>query len=92
MLILKKDAFIKSIFTRQTRGIRKSAASGYYNTRFRASQRTSNNFVEYVTNINPIDGEDKRKTDRNPNNFKYSANIFSENINEFKAFKANFYY
>jgi hypothetical protein len=66
------------------RFFRKNAAPGYYNLRFRPSQGIDNNYVPFAGRFYPQGGADKTKTDRNPNNFKFSNNLFSLEAAEWK--------
>lgn len=69
IVILQQGDFARRFF-------RKNAAPGYYNLRFRPSQGVDNTYVPFVGKWYAPGGE-QHKTDRNPNNIKYSNNLFN---------------
>lgn len=71
---------------------RKTASPGYYNLRFKPSQGNDNNYVHDIGNFYGPDGEEPTKTDRNPNNFKFSNNLFSLDYMSFKMRGFDYFY
>jgi hypothetical protein len=57
---------------------------GHYNLRFRASQGGSGNYLTWEGDVHPIEAA-AHKTNRDPNAFKYTNNIFNNDYMEFKT-------
>jgi hypothetical protein len=74
------------------RGFRKTAAPGHYNLRFRPSQGLDNIYVNYWSNIHGVEGPEPSKTERNPNKFGYSNNIFRNDFWEWRMRAADYVY
>ena len=75
-----------------SRGFRKTAAPGHYNLRFRPSQGLDNVYVNYWASIHGASGAEASKTERNPNKFAYSNNIFKNDFWEWRMRAADYLY
>jgi hypothetical protein len=74
------------------RFFRRNAAPGFYNLRFRPSQGIDNNYVPFAGKWYAPGGADKTRTDRNPNNFKFSNNLFSIEADEYRNRASDYVY
>jgi hypothetical protein len=74
------------------RGFRKTAAPGHYNLRFRPSQGLDNMYVNYWSNIQGANGAEPSKTERNPNKFAFSNNIFKNDFWEWRMRASDYIY
>jgi hypothetical protein len=74
------------------RGFRKTAAPGHYNLRFRPSQGLDNMYVNYWASIHGANGHEPSKTERNPNKFAYSNNIFKNDFWEWRMRASDYLY
>jgi hypothetical protein len=73
------------------RGFRKNVAPGFYNLRHRPSQGKDNIYFHTYANIHGADAE-PAKTNRNPNAFAYSNNIFRNDYMEWRLRAADYLY
>lgn len=74
------------------RNFRKTAQPGHYNLRFKPSQGLDNIYVNYWANIHGANGAEPSKTERNPNKFAYSNNIFRNDFWEWRMRAADYLY
>jgi hypothetical protein len=74
------------------RNYRKNAAPSFYNLRFKPSQGTDNMYFGYQANVHTPTGAEPTQTDRNPNNFKYSNNLFKNDYMEWRMRGADYLY
>jgi hypothetical protein len=71
---------------------RKHGNPGYYNKRFEPSQGNDGNFFEHNSTIRGADGFEPRQTQRNPNKFSFSNNIFKGDYWEWRMRGADYLY
>ena len=77
----------------QKRYWRTHATQGHYNTRFKPSNVHSEaHDYSYDALYYPPEGAEKTRTDRNPNNFKFTPNFFKEWKHEWADFVPNYLY
>lgn len=75
------------------RNFRKTAAQGHYNLRFRPSLGIDHNYVYNWANIQgPNGAEAPSKTERNPNKFTWSNNIYKNDYYEWRGRAADYLY
>jgi len=74
------------------RSFRKTAAPGYYNLRFRPSQGLDNVYVHYWANVHSPEGHEKNKTERNPNKFKWTSNLYHNEWAEWRSRATDYLY
>jgi hypothetical protein len=74
------------------RNFRRTAAPGHYNLRFKPSQGLDNVYVHYWSNVHGASGNEQSKTERNPNKFQYSNNLFKNDFWEWRLRAADYLY
>ena len=89
---LMRAASAAPLMQHPVRFFRKTVAPGKYNLRFRPSQGLDNAYIHYWANIHPANGFDASKTERNPNKFKYSSNLFRSEYQEWRMRAADYLY
>lgn len=75
-----------------SRSFRKNAKPGFYNLRFTPSQGLDHLYFQNTANIHGPHGADPTKTDRNPENFQYSHNLFRNDYFEWRMRAADYLY
>jgi predicted metal-dependent phosphoesterase TrpH len=74
------------------RNFRKNAHPGFYNLRFKPSYGRDNIYFHSNAHIHGANGSEDVKTDRNPTTFKFSNNLFKNDILEWKTRGADYLY
>lgn len=74
------------------RNFRKNAAPGHYNMRFKPSYGRDNIYFHNNAHIHGANGSEDIKTNRDPNTFAFSNNIFKNDILEWKTRGADYLY
>lgn len=74
------------------RSFRRNAAPGFYNLRFRPSQGKDNVYFHNTSPIHDANGATSHQTQRDPNQFNYSNNIFKNDYWEWRMRAADYMY
>lgn len=80
------------MFALPMRGYRKTYNPSHYNQRFNASQGLDNNYVQYVATIHGADGYAPKQTNRDPNKFNYSSNLWNNDYWELRMRAGDYLY
>lgn len=71
---------------------RKTANPGWYNKRFEPSSSLDGNYFDFQARVRGADGFEPRQTNRDPNAFKYSNNLFKNDYWEYRMRLADYLY
>lgn len=74
------------------RNYRKNARPSFYNLRFSPSQGIDNMYVQYNSPLQTPNGAEPHKTQRDPNAFNFSNNIFRNDYMEWRMRAADYLY
>jgi len=71
---------------------RKTGNPSFYNKRFESSTSLDNNYVDFQAYIRGASGFEPKQTNRDPNAFEYSNNIFKNDYWEWKMRLSDYLY
>ena len=81
-----------SLFYMPCRQFRRNANPSFYNQRFTSSNGLDNNYVHYVAPIHAAEGTAPAQTQRDPNKFKYSTNLWKNDYWEWRMRAGDYMY
>lgn len=74
------------------RSFRKTAAPGFYNLRFKASQGIEHDYFHFTGKNYGSEGFEAHQTERDPTKFKYSNNLFNLDYFEYRQRASDYLY